>query len=1116
MLYCVAGGDAFGAKQPEGGCISIRRTLAGRWDAPGKDNKGSILKETHNGAVRAKTLAVRHTATGWTPYFAGAGALLFAASPAWAACVPNGPVPSGSTVTCTGTDTTGVGDGTQNNVVVTVQPGASVTLGNNASDIHLNDNNTVTNNGTITAGNNASGIQVGNNNTVTNNGAIVLGTTGFGMQANAASTIVNTGTIFVGSGAGISSAGFGSSITNSGSVTLAAGGMALLTVGSDASPIINSGALTLLTGSGTGIFTQGDNSAATNSGAITISNSGGRGIFTLGISSGIVNSGAINVKVDGVGLETDGSNSVIVNSGAISFGGLGSTGILTTAANSGVFNTGAISVVGGPAIGTVSSNSGITNSGMITVGGDGAFALRTFGTGSAIANSGALQMTGANGTGIFSLGDSSAITNSGAISLAGNGSIGLQTSGIGSAISNTAAIALAGTNGVGIETASAGSSVFNSGAVSVVGGIGIRTLGSNSGITNSGIITVGGDSIFAVQTFGAGSAIINSGTIQATGPNAFAVFTEVGNVTNSGTVTAPHGGGIETNAAGTSVINSGVVQGIASLSVTGGASIVSNTGLLDGRLDIIGAGNTFTNSGVLTTTTAELAVGAAHLVTGTFTQTAAGTLALRVTNDGAHDAMRVTGTANLGGTLGAVVQPGLYANATTYLGVLTATSPLSSRFAQAAAFAAGTTTPLTFFTATPTYNSNSVDLTLNRVAFNAAAGETQNQRNVGTALESAYAATLTGAPATLYSALLQSTSLGVLTQAAGETATGSQQTTFNAMNMFMGVMTDPFVDRRGDSANPAASAPNGYASTQKTGAARDAYAMFTKAPVTPLQRWSVWAASFGGSQTTDGNVALGSNTATSSVYGTAVGADYRFSPDTIAGFSLAGGGTNFSVANAGSGRSDLFQAGAFIRHSIGPAYISAALAYGWQDVTTDRTLAIAGIDHLHAEFNANAFSGRAEGGYRLVTPWTGGVGITPYAAAQSTTFDLPAYSEGALSGASTLALSYGAKTVTDARSELGLRTDKSYAMPDAILTLRGRFAWAHDFDPDRSVAATFQALPGASFVVNGAAQANNSALTTASAEVKWLNGFSLAATFEGEFSDVTRSYAGKGVARYAW
>ena len=67
-----------------------------------------------------------------------------------------------------------------------------------------------------------------------------------------------------------------------------------------------------------------------------------------------------------------------------------------------------------------------------------------------------------------------------------------------------------------------------------------------------------------------------------------------------------------------------------------------------------------------------------------------------------------------------------------------------------------------------------------------------------------------------------------------------------------------------------------------------------------------------------------------------------------------------------------------------------------------------------------------------------------------------------------------------------------------------------------AVGAVFQTLPGAAFVVNGAAQAPDSALTTASAEIKWLNGCSGAATFEGEFSNVTRSYAGKGVVRYAW
>jgi outer membrane autotransporter protein len=177
---------------------------------------------------------------------------------------------------------------------------------------------------------------------------------------------------------------------------------------------------------------------------------------------------------------------------------------------------------------------------------------------------------------------------------------------------------------------------------------------------------------------------------------------------------------------------------------------------------------------------------------------------------------------------------------------------------------------------------------------------------------------------------------------------------------------------------------------------------------------------------------------------------------------------------------------------------------------------IAGFDQLRAEFNANAYSGRVEGGYRFVTPWIGGVGITPYAAGQFTTFDLPAYAESVVTGAPNFALNYAAKSVTDTRSELGIRTDKSFAMTNSILTLRGRLAWAHDFDPDRSIAATFQALPGASFVVGGAAQAHESALTTASAEMKWMNGWSAAATFEGEFSNVTRSYAGKGVVRYTW
>jgi uncharacterized protein with beta-barrel porin domain len=346
------------------------------------------------------------------------------------------------------------------------------------------------------------------------------------------------------------------------------------------------------------------------------------------------------------------------------------------------------------------------------------------------------------------------------------------------------------------------------------------------------------------------------------------------------------------------------------------------------------------------------------------------------------------------------------------------------------------------------------------------------------------------------------------------------------MNLFMSTMLDP--SNRGTTSTPGSGA-NGYAAEgdasayaadgrKRTAAERDAYAMFTKAPPQNFEaRWSVWAAGFGGSQTTDGNAAVGSNGSTSHIAGTAVGADYLFSPNTIAGFALAGGGTSYTVGNGlGSGRSDLFQAGVYARHTMGAAYIAGALAYGWQDITTNRTVTLAGIDQLRAEFNANAYSGRVEGGYRFVSPWIGGIGITPYGAAQFTTFDLPAYAEQATVGTNNFALAYGAKSVTDPRSEVGFRTDKSYAVQDGILTLRGRLAWAHDYDPGRSIGATFQTLPGASFVVNGAAQASDSVLTTASVEMKWRNNWSVAATFEGEFSNVTSSYAGKGVVRYAW
>ena len=122
------------------------------------------------------------------------------------------------------------------------------------------------------------------------------------------------------------------------------------------------------------------------------------------------------------------------------------------------------------------------------------------------------------------------------------------------------------------------------------------------------------------------------------------------------------------------------------------------------------------------------------------------------------------------------------------------------------------------------------------------------------------------------------------------------------------------------------------------------------------------------------------------------------------------------------------------------------------------------------------------------------------------------------SGANTFALAYGAKSVTATRSELGLRTDKSFAM--------------HECDPDaarpRRLGARLQSGPRHRRDLPDPARRELRRQRRAQAQRRRAGHHglgrnemaerlvSLAATFEGEFSNVTRSYAGKGVARYNW
>jgi autotransporter-associated beta strand protein len=872
---------------------------------------------------------------------------------------------------------------------------------------------------------------------------------------NNAGSFANTGSVTGAStvaGGSVSNAGvFGSTLglTGGSFANNGGGSVAGITTNTGGALTNNGGTLAAVINS-SGTFTNAAGTAGAVSNAATASNAGT--IASLANSAGS-----------------------FANSGTITGASTVSGGTLTTGGTlgGGLTNSATVNATGGAVNGAIANNAGAFN-----VGG-------TVTSNATFANASGATFAVA-GTGNYTL--QGLLTNAGTLTIANGGQLDATAGGLTNTATGTVSVAQGGIlrddlSNAGVVTNSGttfANVAFNAGSISnTATGMWTGTVAGTSGvISNAGTWT--------------GNVVANTGTLTNSG-----VWT--GSIATSGTFANATGAtvsGLVSNSGTTT--NSGTFNG--GLSNTAGTTV--NNGVINGPVSV--SGGSLTGSG----STAGLTVAGGAFAPGNGTagssMTVNGNLALAsavqyvVQVDPATASFTgVTGTASLGGAaVTANFAGGSYV--TRQYTLLTAAGGVTGTF--------GTLTSNNLpsnFNANLSYDANRayLDLTLD---YTRVGGLNRNQQNVANTLTGYF--NRTGGIPMAFGSL----SAAGLSQVSGELATGTQQATFDAMGLFMGVLTDPATTGRGGNPTQAAI---GYAE-QAPRAPGDAMAAISrKAPLASQfeERWTVWAAGYGGSQTTDGSNATGSRTASSRIYGGVAGVDYRISPNTIAGFALAGGGTNFSVVNSGSGRSDLFQAGAFVRHTMGASYLTAAMAYGWQDVTTDRSV---GVDRLNARFTSNALSGRLEGGRRWVDPVLG-MGLTPYAAAQVTSVALPGYSETA-GVASTFGLNYAARDATAVRSELGLRTDKAFALNDAVLTLRSRAAWAHNFDPDRYATATFQSLPGASFVVNGAAQARDAALLTGSAEMTWLNGWTIAATFEGEFSNVTRSYAGKGVVRYGW
>ena len=984
----------------------------------------------------------------------------------------------------------------------------------------------ISNAGRITA---STGILVNGSSTI--DGAIVdTGTilaSSHGIAVGAASTIITSHTAIL-----VNASTLSGGIANAGTISAAAAGIRVYGSGgiipTVSGSIGNTGRIT----AATGILVNG---GSTIDGAIAA----GGTILATNHAIAIDATSAIDAAGTGI----------VVN-GATLTGGVSNAGTIAAAGGRGIFVGGAFNVSGTTVFRTVTIptfTGGISNAGTITtpqvgiqIGGNATvfgssnhatITISTFAGG--IANSGTIA---AAGNGIWVGGDVTVTGRSNVASVTISTFLG--------GISNGGIISA---SGVGIEVGGDVSSSHGGNAATVT----ISTF--SNGITNSGTISANTGILVNVRVLTFSGAIANSGTIVGTGGtaidvsganNAITINQSGGSISGAVKLSANadmlaiSGGTINGNIVGagsSDTINFNMGSGTFTYGSAYGftginqVNINSGTVILDGAnnataIDVVGG--TLAGTGTLDPLTMTIHSG------GTFSP---GTPGVPGTS------MTITG--NLAFQSGAlyVIYLGSTATFANVSGTATLAGAVNANFVSGAGLASrytilessglgGTTFSGFAFTGlaadfTPSLSYNADDVFLNVSAMLATGMPlNQNQQNIANAIDTYFnsGGALPAGFINLFN--LSGASLtNALNQLDGEDATGAQKSAFQLMQDFLNLLLDPSADGQGGGSGSQVSqfAPEQDSSLPPDIALAYAHALRQKPPPSTQpqpqdfdQRWSAWASGFGGSGTTNGNASVGSNNVTATDYGYAAGLTYHLTPATSYGFALAGGGTNWNLAQSlGSGRSDSFQAGVYSTTHFGPAYLSGALAFANHWFATNR---IAMGDDLTANFQGQSYAARGEAGYRYAAPLTEYiVGVTPYAALQVQDFHTPSYSETDLSGGG-FGLSHNAVNATDTRSELGARFDNLTVWDGMPLVLRGRLAWAHDWVSNPALGAAFQALPGSNFTVNGAAPPKNSALTTAGAELHLTANWTAMAKFDGAFGSGSQTYAGTGTLKYSW
>jgi subtilase-type serine protease len=385
------------------------------------------------------------------------------------------------------------------------------------------------------------------------------------------------------------------------------------------------------------------------------------------------------------------------------------------------------------------------------------------------------------------------------------------------------------------------------------------------------------------------------------------------------------------------------------------------------------------------------------------------------------------------------------------------------------------------------------------------AANTPNQKAVATAIDTAANAGAYGTNgATLLNNLISTTVANgpaAFDALSGEGLTGQQQTALNTGNVFVSTVLGQ-ATFWSDGGNDVFGMKDG-------GSLKDGYEGAV------ASRARVWASGFGQYATLTGQTSNGSANLSSQTSGVVTGVDYQVTQHLLAGIAAGYSSSNFSVdSRATSGTIDGAHVGIYGVERWGAFYVAGTAGYSHYNNTTDRFVTgLGAAQEERARFSGDEWLARFEGGYKTRVD---GVNVTPFAGFQLAELSNNAFSETNV-GAAVAGLNVSAQTVDSEKTFLGVQFDAKNVVGNGwVLTPYARLSWEHEFNTDRSIAASLLSLPGSAFTVYGASAASDVARVNAGFKLDVSANVAVFTSFDGEFSGRGNSYTGTGGVKIRW